>query len=259
MATAQPRQGAPSTDLNRLTANMADFSQINTLLFDLDGTLVDSVPDLASSINVALQAIDHPQQSESQIRQWVGNGVDRLLDRAITGDPDGFADPDLHHQAKQSFNRCYGEHFADQSQLYSGVLAGLSSLHSRGFKFGCVTNKPIQFTTPLLEKLGISEYFQITVGGDSTSARKPDPVPLLHALEQLSATPAQAVMIGDSINDFEAGQRAGMATIMVDWGYHQGVDLSALAADGLISRFSQLTELLTTSAYPRPGTRFIPT
>ena len=227
---------------------MTFFGQINTLLFDLDGTLVDSVPDLASSVNVALQTIGHQPQPEAKIRQWVGNGVDRLLHRAITGDPAATADAQLHDQAKQSFNLCYSNHFADQSRLYSGVLEGLSRLHGRGFKFGCVTNKPIQFTTPLLEKLGISDYFQTTVGGDSTPARKPDPLPLLHALEQLDATPAEAVMVGDSINDFEAGQGAGTATIMVDWGYHQGVDLAGLGANALISQFKQLTELLITPA-----------
>ena len=227
---------------------MADFSQINTLLFDLDGTLVDSVPDLASSINIALQAVDHPQQPETKIRQWVGNGVDRLLHRAISGDSEGIANPSVHSQAKQAFNHWYGNHFADQSLLYSGVSEGLAQLQGRGFKIGCVTNKPIEFTTPLLEKLDIGHYFQSVVGGDSTRARKPDPLPLKHALQLLDAESTHAVMIGDSINDFEAGQRAGMATIMVDWGYHQGVDLPALTADALISQFEQLTRLLIVPA-----------
>ena len=220
------------------------LENINTLLFDLDGTLVDSVPDLTDAVNSALQQINQPQRSESEVRKWVGNGVDRLLHRALTGQHNGCANDTLHQQAKLEFNRWYGTHFANQSQLYESVAEVLSTLHSRGFKLGCVTNKPEQFTQSILEKLGIDRFFQSVIGGDSTRSRKPDPLPLLTALEQLGSTPAEAIMIGDSINDFEAGQRAGLATVMVSWGYHQGVDLAALEADAMIDQFFSLIELL---------------
>jgi phosphoglycolate phosphatase len=220
------------------------LENINTLLFDLDGTLVDSVPDLAASVNIALQRVNQPLCSESEVRKWVGNGVDRLLHRALTRQHDGCAECALHQRAKLEFERWYGAHLADQSQLYENVAEVLSALNRRGFKLGCVTNKPEQFTRPILKKFGIDRFFQSVIGGDSTRARKPDPVPLLTAMQQLGSTPAETLMVGDSVNDFEAGQRANLATVLVSWGYRQGVDLAALKSDALIDQFSSLIELL---------------
>lgn len=226
------------------------MAKINTLLFDLDGTLVDSVPDLAASVNFALGTIDHPSREQAEIRQWVGNGVDRLLHRAITASSDGVADAQLHQRAVQGFEFWYRDHYADQSRLYEGVTELLAALQLRGFKMACVTNKPHPFTLPLLTKFAIDHYFQAVIGGDSTATRKPDPLPLLTALDQLDSTANESVMIGDSINDFLAGQRSGMATIMVSWGYSQGIDLDNLGADGLVQQIGQLLPLIDTLGGP---------
>ncbi len=213
---------------------------VKGVLFDLDGTLVDSVPDLAQSVNYAMRQLDRPQHTVEQVRQWVGNGMDRLLHRALTNSVEDDADADLHAVAKRHFSTWYGQHFADQSRLYAGVVDTLDTLQNRGVKLGCVTNKPIGFTLPLLKQLGIHHYFSAVVGGDSTPAVKPDPLPILHCCELLDLSPEQCLMVGDSINDFLAGSRAGAATIMVDYGYNQGIDLSTLDCSSVISHLSEL-------------------
>ncbi len=213
---------------------------VKGVLFDLDGTLVDSVPDLAQSVNYAMHQLGRPLHPVDLVRQWVGNGMDRLLHRALTETDGGDADAELHAVAKRHFSTWYGQHFADQSRLYAGVLDILDTLQGRDVKLGCVTNKPIGFTLPLLKQLGIHHYFAAVVGGDSTPAVKPDPLPILHCCELLDLSPEQCLMVGDSINDFLAGSRAEAATIMVDYGYNQGIDLSTLDCSGVISHLNEL-------------------
>lgn len=220
------------------------FSHINTLLLDLDGTLINSLPDLTSSVNVALRAMGLPLRTETEIRQWVGNGVDRLLHRAITGDINQNALAEQHQQAKRYFYDWYSDHSADQSHLYPGVMATLNALQAAGFKMACVTNKPERFTRPLLDRFNLGGLFQSVVGGDSTTTRKPDPQPLQVALQQLGTRAERAVMVGDSSNDLIAGKAAGTATVAVSWGYHQGVDLASLEPDAVIDRFDSLIKLL---------------
>jgi len=223
------------------------FKNIDTLLFDLDGTLIDSVPDLTNSANFALRHIGLPERSDAEIRNWVGNGVDQLIHRAISGSLDALAPIDQHHQAKQHFYDWYSDHSADQSRLYSGVIDTLSSLHSAGFKLACVTNKPERFTQPLLDHFQIGHLFNVVVGGDSTATRKPDPEPLFRAVQQIGSSVATSVMVGDSINDYQAAKNAAMACIMVTWGYHQGQDITQLEADAVINNMTALLNLLPES------------
>ncbi|RLA13614.1 MAG: phosphoglycolate phosphatase [Gammaproteobacteria bacterium] len=220
------------------------FNNIDTLLFDLDGTLIDSVPDLTNSANFALRHIGLPERSEVEIRSWVGNGVDLLIHRTITGSLDGLAPTNQHQQAKQYFYEWYSAHSADLSRRYPGVIDTLNRLHSAGFKLACVTNKPERFTQPLLDHFQIGHLFNAVVGGDSTATRKPDPEPLFHAVQLLGSSVTTSVMIGDSINDFQAAKNAKMASIMVTWGYDQGIDLAELAPAAVIDDMTTLLKIL---------------
>lgn len=146
------------------------------VLIDVDGTLVDSVPDLTFCVDEMLKQLDMPVRGEAAVRQWVGNGVQRLTERALTNDLDGYPDAELFARAMPIFMELYAENTSKRSRLYDGVLEGLDFLQScPGLKIGCVTNKAEQFTLPLLTDLGIVDRFEIIISGDSLPEKKPHP------------------------------------------------------------------------------------
>lgn len=224
-----------------------NLENINTLLFDLDGTLVDSVPDLALSINYAMAELGLPARDESAVRNWVGNGLDQLVHRAITQSMTGEAESDLHRQAKAYFLNRYGDHFADQSKLYPEVSTTLQQLHTRGYQLACVSNKPVQFIPPILDHFDIARWFDSIIGGDSTHHKKPHPLPLITAIKELESTPERSLMVGDSLSDFYAATRAQLRVVMVSWGYSQGADLHELSAAAVINQIDELLALLPES------------
>ncbi|MDP7397350.1 MAG: phosphoglycolate phosphatase [Lentisphaeria bacterium] len=221
-----------------------DLSAVNSFLFDLDGTLVDTVPDLAANIDRTLLAMGRPPAGAGHVRQWIGNGLDRLLDRALTGDMDGTAGPDTVARARQLFQDYYGRFICEESRLYDGAPELLQALQSRHAKMAIVTNKPTALTVPLLELLGIRDCFETVVGGGDTASLKPDPAPLLAALQRLDRPAATALMVGDSINDIEAAQAAGIPCVAVSFGYNHGGDIRAANADLVIDSLHELTALL---------------
>lgn len=218
------------------------------ILIDVDGTLVDSVPDLAYCVNamrVQLGLVEYP---EDLIRQWVGNGVERLVRRALIGRLEGEPEPALFAQAYPIFLALYAENTCVRSKLYPGVEAGLAWLQQQDFRLGCVTNKAAQFTLPLLKQLGVDSAFQIIICGDSLPAKKPDPLPLLHAANQLGVTPAQSLMLGDSISDIKAARAAGFQIVCVSYGYNHGEDIHLGHPDAVIDSFTELPSLLNLAA-----------
>lgn len=219
-----------------LTAEQA----VELIIFDLDGTLVDSVPDLALAVNLMLDSLGRAQVPERAVRQWVGNGALRLLKRALTGTMEGAPDARLLERAKEVFFAAYSEHLCDRSRLYPGVGEVLQQLQAAGYRMACVTNKPAAFTLPLLEALSIDNHFEKVVSGDSLPVKKPDPGPLLAVLEALGVTPERALMVGDSISDYKAARACSMAVMLVTYGYHQGVDFQPLIVDALLDDFSAL-------------------
>lgn len=210
------------------------------ILFDLDGTLVDSVPDLARCVNAALSAVGVPAASQAQIRSWVGNGASRLLHRALTGQVDGMAAAAQHASAMAVFNACYADDPGRDSGLYPGASATLAALVAKGISLGCVTNKPHRFVRPLLEALGLGQCFAVLVGGDSTPYLKPDPSPVRAALAELGVPASQSLLVGDSHVDMAAGQAAGVATVAVSYGYGSGCDFRALGALAVLDRLTDL-------------------
>ncbi len=215
------------------------------ILFDLDGTLVDSVPDLAFCIDGMMTRIGRPAWGESRVREWVGNGVERLVKRALTGQLEGEPDATDYQQALPLFMDLYSRHNGQQSRLYPGVKAALKRLKQAGYTLACVTNKAEQFTLPLLQALGIHDCFSLITSGDSLARKKPDPLPLLHSAEHFGLSPTESLMVGDSSNDVKAARAAGFAIVCVPYGYNHGVDIRASSPDAVIDSLERLEAVFT--------------
>jgi phosphoglycolate phosphatase len=205
-------------------------------LLDLDGTLLDSVPDLATAANAMRVELGMGVLREDVIATFVGKGVDRLVQRALAGAQDhGELDPALFERARTSFFRHYHLVNGDKAVVFDGVMEGLKAMRELGLKLAVVTNKPTEFTLPLLQRTGLAGFFQAAVCGDTCARKKPDPQPVLHACALLGVPPERAVTIGDSINDAQAGRDAGTRVLVVPYGYNEGVDVRTLEVDGIVS------------------------
>lgn len=214
------------------------------ILIDVDGTLVDSVPDLAYCVDEMMKALDMPVHGEAKVRNWVGNGVERLVRRALVGQLDGEPDEALFEKAYPLFLDLYAANTSQRSGLYPGVREGLDYLKASGYKLGCVTNKAAQFTIPLLKDLGIHDDFENIVCGDTLAKKKPDPLPLLHSAEVLGVTPEKSLMLGDSVSDVKAARAAGFQIVCMSYGYNHGVDIRESNPDMVIDSMAELKDIL---------------
>ncbi|ACL73951.1 phosphoglycolate phosphatase [Thioalkalivibrio sulfidiphilus HL-EbGr7] len=218
------------------------------VLIDLDGTLVDSVPDLAFCVDAMMRELGLPERGEAAVRQWVGNGVERLVQRALINAVDGDPEPSEFQRALPVFMRLYKDNTSGRSCLYPGVREGLDYLKRTGLRLACVTNKAEQFTLPLLRDMGILGDFELVVSGDTLPVKKPDPAPLLHAAEKLGVTPAESLMVGDSRSDVKAARAAGFPIVCVSYGYNHGEDIRNYSPDAVIDRLDQIQGLLEDAA-----------
>jgi phosphoglycolate phosphatase len=219
---------------------------INTpelVLLDLDGTLVDSMPDLANSINKTLVEFSIAEREINSIRNWVGNGVEKLLHRAMTNDIDGAAEPELFDRAYTSFMDTYRKNMCVMSVCYPGVREGIDYLKEKNIKLGCVTNKSGQFVGPILEKLGLMDDMSIVIAGDTLAKKKPDPMPLLHAASVFEVDPKQSLMIGDSVSDVKAARAADFQIVCVSYGYNHGNDIRDTNPDAVVDSLADLPQL----------------
>jgi phosphoglycolate phosphatase len=214
------------------------------ILIDVDGTLVDSVPDLAFCVDAMMERLGHLSHGEPKVRDWVGNGVERLVRRALIGQLDGEPDEADFEQALPIFLELYRENTSGRSSLYPGIREGLDYLQGAGYPLGCVTNKVAQFTEPLLRDLGVRDYFDIVVSGDSLPRKKPDPLPLLHAAKHFGVSPGDALMVGDSVSDVKAARAAGFAIVCVSYGYNHGIDIRTAEPDAVIDSLIEIRGLL---------------
>ena len=217
---------------------------VRLVLFDLDGTLVDSAPDLVDSANAMLRELGRAEQPPECVTGWIGNGMARLVKRALTGAMEAEPEPALFERGFESFKAHYARNLTARTRPYAGVIEMLERLAARGFRLGCVTNKAEAFTQPLLARLDLLPYLEIVVGGDTVAARKPDPLPLVHAAAQAGVAPAEAAMVGDSANDFLAARAAGMRAVAVTYGYHQGRDVRAYAPDVVVDSAAEVPQYL---------------
>ncbi len=224
------------------------LKNVQAVLFDLDGTLINSAPDLAAAVNATMLELGRSEYPLNQVIQWVGNGSKKLLKRALTGDVNGEPESAELDSALPLFFKHYGENLNVLSGIYDGVLPALSSLQMAGIKMACVTNKPIEFTHPVLTAFDLERFFPVVVGGNSLPQLKPSPEPLLFACEQLgidsSMMRESVLMVGDSSSDIKAAKAAGCDSVAVDYGYAQGVDLMELGASKITSDLQELTSFL---------------
>lgn len=190
------------------------------VIFDLDGTLVDSLSDIAEALNLTLADLSLPQVDETTVRGWIGEGVRALVGSALQA----ARAPQPLDEVMPGFMRHYGECLLHHPRLCPGVAPALEGLHARGTTLAVCTNKPSRFVAPLLEHLGIAGYFAAALGGDSLPERKPDAAPLLHLCRQFGQAPAHALMVGDSAVDAAAARAAGMPLALVRYGYLRGLD-----------------------------------
>jgi phosphoglycolate phosphatase len=216
---------------------------ISTLLFDLDGTLIDSKTDLANSINLMLSDLGRPTLSEAAVGGFVGDGVRVLVRRCLTAtDPNQQApDDELHSKAIALMHSHYADEMLKTTRLYPRVPETLAAFNNK--KKAVVTSKEVRFAKIILEHFDIAHFFDSIVGGDTTPLRKPDPGPVLEALKQLNSLANEAVMIGDSENDVIAGKRASTHTCAVSYGFRSADQLRITEPDVVIDRFEQLSEI----------------
>ena len=214
------------------------------VLIDVDGTLVDSVPDLAYCVDEMMKQLDMPVHGEDKVRNWVGNGVERLTRRALIGQLEGEPDDELFAKAYPIFLDLYDKNVCERSCLYDGVREAIDFLKTKDVKIGCVTNKNAQFTLPILEKLGVKDDFEIIICGDTLDKKKPDPLPLLYAAEKLGVTPEHSLMLGDSMSDVKAARTAGFNIICMSYGYNHGEDIRDYNPDAVVDSMAEIKNII---------------
>ncbi|GAB2896870.1 phosphoglycolate phosphatase [Uliginosibacterium flavum] len=214
------------------------------VFFDLDGTLVDSVPDLAEAARRMLAELGEAPRTDAEVASFVGKGIPVLVERLLTVGR-GPVPEDRLAQGLASFLKHYDDTNGLLTTAYPGVLEALPLLLARGLKMGVVTNKAEAFVAPLLEKLGLLAFMDVIVGGDTLAQKKPDPEPLWHACTQVGVAREAALMVGDSGNDALCARRAGLPVLLMTYGYNEGVAVDTEDCDGLLSSLVELPPLLT--------------
>jgi phosphoglycolate phosphatase len=223
----------------------APRARIRAVLFDLDGTILDTAADLAAAANAMLAEIGRGRLPESQIRDYIGKGVQNLVMRSL--EATGAADDEA-VRALAVFERHYLAGIADKSRPYPGVVEGLEALERAGIAMGCVTNKAARFTEPLLERTGLMRFLGAVVSGDTVANKKPHPEPMLHAAAKLGVAPGEALVVGDSLNDVQSARAAGCPVVVVPYGYREGLAIEALGADAVVASVEEVAKSITMMA-----------
>jgi phosphoglycolate phosphatase len=215
--------------------------------FDLDGTLIDSVPDLALALNEMLRTLGRETFNEETIRYWVGNGAQTLVKRALLGRQEiehSQIDEAYFKEALGIFLDAYAANLCEATSPYPGVLETLTALKQRGYHLSIITNKPEQFVAPILEGLGFGTLIEHYLGGDSLPRKKPNPLPLLKMCELMGVGIDESVMVGDSKNDILAANACGMQSIGVTYGYNYAEDIRTYSPTVVIDNFEDILKFL---------------
>ena len=207
----------------------------DAVILDLDGTLMDTIPDFTVAVNCMLADLSFEAISQAEIATYIGKGSDNLIRRVLTSVQAGQAPSDeLFKQAKASYTTNYHRINGDQAIIFEGVRPGLEMLQGMGLRMAVVTNKNAEFAVPLLERTGLAKYLQAIVCGDTLSERKPHPAPMLHACNLLKSSPNRTVAVGDSINDALSARAAGCSFLAVPYGYNEGNSVHSLDVDAIV-------------------------
>lgn len=222
------------------------LTRVKLLALDLDGTLVDSAPDIAHCLGSALEAVGHARPGEAQTLAWIGDGLEALIARALAhaarqdardAAEDQHAAPlaaeDHHAAALAAFLDCYRDNLYVRSRLYPDAAQTLDALRARGLRLCCITNKRHAFSEALLRQAGVLDRFELVLGGDSLPEKKPSPLPLTTAAEILGVEPAAAALVGDSLQDLRAARSAGYEFVLAAYGYGRVDDVAASTAPRL--------------------------
>jgi phosphoglycolate phosphatase len=220
---------------------------VKAVMIDLDGTLLDTVGDLAAAVNLMLAKLGRSALDEALVRDFVGKGIPNLVQRSLAGNMEGEVDAALFERALPVYLDCYDSVNGKHTVLYPGVRDGLDALKKAGFPLACVTNKSARFTLPLLHQMQLAEYFVLVVSGDTLPKKKPDPLQLTYACKELGIAPRDMLMIGDSLNDTIAARAAGCPAFCVPYGYNEGHDVRQLDVDAIVESLVEAATLITKS------------
>lgn len=220
---------------------------IKAALLDLDGTLLDTLPDLAAAANAMLAGQGLAPLPESVIRDFIGRGIPRLVERCLEAAAPS-APAARRDAALQSFLGHYERLNGSASRPFPGTAEALGNLRAYGLRLACVTNKAAAYAVPLLERTALAPLLDALVTSDQAGSRKPHPGPFLHACRALGVTPAEAAVIGDSANDAEGARAAGCRVLLVSYGYSEGRDVRTLDCDGVVATLAEAAERLLARA-----------
>ena len=218
--------------------------EVGAVAFDLDGTLVETLPDLHEAAARMLADLGRPAVGASTVRAYVGDGVDRLVQRLLGNSGKGEPGEALFRQAAENFRTHYANVLTRASHPFPGVLSTLAALRERGCKLACVTNKPARFTEPLLSALALADRLDLVLSGDSLARKKPDALPLLHAAQVFGIDPARLLMVGDSAVDTGAARAAGCPVFCVPYGYRGAMTLQELDCDAIVPTLVDVLNLV---------------
>ena len=217
---------------------------IAAVMIDLDGTLLDTVPDLAAAAERMLAALGLQACSQAQIRSFVGKGIPNLVARCLQASAGAGRAPSLQAEALALYQDFYFEESGRRSRVYPGVLEGLAQLRAMRLRLACVTNKAARFTLPLLAQKGLASWFELVVSGDTLARKKPDPMQLAHICDRFALAPGEVLLIGDSVNDALAARAAGCPVVCVSYGYNEGADVRDLDCDAIVDSLSEAANLV---------------
>ena len=222
--------------------------KIKAVVIDLDGTLLNTAPDLAHAAELMMADLGLPCPSLETISTYIGNGVSRLVKRVLTGEMEAEPDAALFEKAIASYNKHYSANVSRYSRPFPGVVEGLQAFKAMGLHVACITNKAKVFTHPLLKDTGLFDYFELILSGDTLPKRKPDPLPLLHACEVFKVKPAELLLIGDSLNDTQAARAAGSPVFCVPYGYNRGRPVAELDLDAVVPSLAEAAKMIAKAA-----------
>ncbi len=223
---------------------MSVLAGVRAAIIDLDGTMLDTIPDFHVALNGMRTELDLQPISQDQIALMVGKGSENLI-RSVLGLDWDAARVEAHFEtAMDAYQRHYLSINGNYSALYPGVIEGLTALKAQGLRLACVTNKPISFTTPLLKLKGLDGFFEVVYGGDSLPRKKPDPLPLQTVCADFGLAPARVVAIGDSSNDAQAARAAGCPVLTVPYGYNHGEAIHKTDSDGIVATLLDAANLI---------------